>query len=152
MSAESKIVELGLKLPPAPTPKGAYKPLAKCGNLVFASGHLPIDESGNLVVGRLGEGLDAAAGYQAARLAALGILASLRKEFGSLDRIKQVVKVFGVVNCTADFVQQPAVLNGCSELFAEVFGQSAGIAARSAIGANSLPLGAAVEVEAVFEI
>ena len=91
-------------------------------------------------------------GYAAARLAGLGILASLRKEFGSLDRIRRVVKVLGAVNCTAEFTQQPAVINGCSELFAEIFGPESGIAARSAIGAGSLPLGVCVEIEAIFEL
>ena len=156
MSAEArlaaKLVELGLSLPPAAEPKGVYNPLVVAGNLVYCSGHLPVDAAGGLVTGRLGADLDVDAGYRAAQLAALGILASLRKALGSLDRVGRVVKVLGVVNCTPEFTQHPAVINGCSELFADVFGRETGIGARSAIGANSLPLGAAVEIEAIFEI
>jgi enamine deaminase RidA (YjgF/YER057c/UK114 family) len=122
------------------------------GNLIYTSGHLPVDAAGGLVTGRIGEKLDVAAGYRAAQLAGLNILASLRKELGSLDGVGRVVNVLGLVNCTPDFTQQPAVINGCSELFAEIFGPDAGIGARSAIGANSLPLGVPVEIEAIFEI
>jgi enamine deaminase RidA (YjgF/YER057c/UK114 family) len=147
----AKLTELGLQLPPAPEPKGVYKPLVVLGNLIYTSGHLPIDAAGGLVTGRLGEQLNVEAGYRAAQLVGLGILASLRKELGSLDRIQRVVKVLGVVNCTSDFTQQPAVINGCSELFAEIFGREAGIGARSAIGVNTLPLGVPVEIEAIFQ-
>jgi enamine deaminase RidA (YjgF/YER057c/UK114 family) len=147
-----KLAELGLQLPPAPEPKGVYKPLVVVGNLVYTSGHLPMDAAGKLVTGRLGAELDVAAGYRAAQWAALGILASLRKELGSLNRVGRVVKVLGAVNCTPEFTQQPAVLNGCSELFAEVFGREAGIGARTAIGLGALPLGVPVEIEAIFEI
>ena len=122
------------------------------GNYAYTSGHLPINPSGQLVTGRVGAELDTEAGYRAAQLAALGILASLRKELGSLDRVGHVVKILGVVNCTSDFTQQPAVINGCSELFAEVFGPTSGIGARSAVGVNTLPLGVPVEIEAIFEV
>jgi enamine deaminase RidA (YjgF/YER057c/UK114 family) len=156
MSAEAnlakKLAELSLALPPAPEPKGVYQPLRIMGKTVYTSGHLPIRSDGSLITGRLGENLDVPAGYDAARWAGLGILASLKKALGSLDRVRQVVKVLGVVNCTADFTQQPAVINGCSELLAAVFGPEKGIGARSAIGTNTLPLGAAVEIEAIFEI
>jgi enamine deaminase RidA (YjgF/YER057c/UK114 family) len=156
MSSETRLQEtlakLGLPFPAAPTPKGLYKPVVVVGNLVFTSGHLPVDADGKLVTGRLGAELDAGAGYKAALLAGLSILASLRKELGSLDRVGRVVKILGIVNGTPDFTQQPAVVNGCSELFADVFGQDAGVGARSAIGTNSLPLGVPVEIEAVFEI
>jgi enamine deaminase RidA (YjgF/YER057c/UK114 family) len=156
MSAETqlavKLAELGLELPPAPEPKGVYRPLVVVGSFVYTSGHLPVDSSGSLVTGRLGAELDVQAGYRAAQLAGLCILASLRKEFGSLDRIARVIKVLGAVNCTPEFTQQPAVINGCSELLAEVFGREAGIGARSAVGASSLPLGVPVEIEAIFEI
>jgi enamine deaminase RidA (YjgF/YER057c/UK114 family) len=156
MSAEArlaaKLAQLGLELPPAPEPKGVYKPLILLDTLAFTSGHLPTLSSGTLVKGRVGADLDVAAGYHAAMLAGLGILATLRKALGSLNHVRRVVKVFGMVNCTDDFEQQPAVLNGCSELLAEVFGPEAGIGARSAIGVNTLPLGVPVEIEAVFEI
>ena len=156
MSAEArltaKLAELKQELPPAPEPKGVYKPLITAGKLVYTSGHLPVEASGKLATGRVGADLDVPSGYAAARLAGLGILASLRKQFGSLDHIHRVVKVLGAVNCTAEFTQQPAVINGCSELFAEIFGPELGIAARSAIGVNTLPLGACVEIEAIFEL
>ena len=156
MSTEARLVaklaELGLQLPPAPEPKGVYKPLAVVGNLVYTSGHLPVDAAGGLVTGRVGAELDVHAGYRAAQLAGLGILASLRKELGSLDRVGRVVKVFGAVNCTPEFTQQPAVINGCSELFVEIFGRESGIGARSAVGVGSLPLGVPVEIEAIFEV
>jgi enamine deaminase RidA (YjgF/YER057c/UK114 family) len=156
MSAEArlaaKLAELNLQLPPAPAPIGAYKTLAIVGNMVYTSGHPPIDSAGKLITGRVGEDLDVAAGYAAARLAGLCILASIRKEFGGLDRIHRVIKILGAVNCTSEFTQQAAVINGCSELFAEIFGPESGIAARSAIGVNTLPLGICVEIEAIFEL
>jgi enamine deaminase RidA (YjgF/YER057c/UK114 family) len=156
MSADArlaaKLLELGLRLPPAPEPKGVYRPLVVAGDLVYTSGHLPADAEGRLVTGRLGEQLDVAAGSRAAQLAGLAILASLQKEFGSLDRIRRVLRILGLVNCTADFTQQPAVINGCSELLAEVFGREGGIGARSAVGVNTLPLGVPVEIEATFQL
>ena len=156
MSAESRLSEklskLGIELPPAPEPKGLYKPLVVAGKLAYTSGHLPITSDGKLVTGRVGDDLDQEAGYQAARLVALGILATLREELGSLDRVLRVVKLLGVVNSTAQFDQQPAVINGASELLAEIFGPEVGVGARSALGAGSLPLGVPVEIEAIFEI
>ena len=156
MSAETKLAELldqlGLTMPPAPEPKGVYLPLVVLGNLAYTSGHLPMQPSGELLTGRLGAELDVPAGYAAARLAGLGILASLRKQLGTLDRVRRVVKVLGAVNCVPEFTKQPAVLNGCSELFAQVFGPDAGVGARSAMGLAALPLGVPVEIEAIFEI
>lgn len=152
MTAEARLAELGLQLPPAPEPKGVYRPLVIVGNLAYTAGHLPVAADGSMTTGRIGAELDPDAGYAAARRAGLAILATLRKELGSLDRVRRVVKVFGAVNCTADFTGQPAVLNGCSELFAQVFGADAGFGARSAIGTNALPLGVPVEIEAIFEI
>jgi enamine deaminase RidA (YjgF/YER057c/UK114 family) len=143
---------LALELPPVSKPKGLYKPLVIVGNLAYTSGHLPVSCDGSLITGRVGAELDQAAGHAAARRAALAILATLRAELGSLDRVRRVVKVVGLVNCTDDFQQQPAVLNGASELLAQVFGPEAGVGARSAVGVNSLPLGVPVEIEAVFEI
>jgi enamine deaminase RidA (YjgF/YER057c/UK114 family) len=152
MTAESHLKELGITIPPAPEPKGLYKPAVIVGNLLYTSGHLPIGPDGRLVTGRLGADLDEAAGVQAAQLAGLSILSTLRAALGNLDRVVRLVKLLGVVNCTADFIRQPGVINGCSQLFADVFGAEAGVGARSAIGVGSLPLGAAVEIEAVFEI
>lgn len=152
MPAEARLMELGIQLPAAPEPKGLYRPLVIAGNLAYTSGHLPLAADGLLVTGRLGAGLDQQAGYAAARLTGLSILATLRKELGSLDRVRRVVKLFGLVQCTPEFTGQPAVINGCSELMAQVFGPEAGVGARSAVGTSALPLGAAVEIEAVFEI
>ena len=152
MSAETRLAELGLQLPPVPEPKGLYKPLVIVGNLAYTSGHLPLGPDGTIQTGRVGAELDQDAGYQAARQTGLAILATLRAALGSLDRVRRVVKTLGMVNCTPDFQKQPAVINGCSELFAEVFGRDAGAGARSAVGVASLPLGAPVEIEAVFEI
>jgi len=149
---QAKLAELGIELPPAPGAKGVYTPLLVQGNLAYASGHLPVRPDGELVTGRLGEGLDVETGYGAARLVGLGMLATLRSALGSLDRVRRVVKVLGAVNCTPDFTAQPAVINGFSELMVEVFGPEAGVAARSALGVASLPLGVPVEVEALFEI
>jgi enamine deaminase RidA (YjgF/YER057c/UK114 family) len=147
-----KLQELQLEMPPAPEPKGVYQPLIIVGNLAHSAGHLPLTPSGALVTGRVGVDLDEAASHAAAVLAGLGILATLKKELGSLQRVRRVVKIFGMVNCVDEFVHQPAVINGCSQLFAEVFGEDAGIGVRSAIGVNSLPMGAPVEIEAVFEV
>jgi enamine deaminase RidA (YjgF/YER057c/UK114 family) len=156
MSAEerlaAKLSELQTLLPSPPEPKGAYRPLVIVDKLVYTSGHLPVRPSGELVIGRLGGDLTVEAGYEAARLVGLGILATLRKQFGTLDKVRRVVKVLGVVNSTPDFIHQPAVINGCSELFIQIFGADAGTAARSAIAAPTLPLGVAVEIEAVFEL
>ncbi len=152
MSVEQQIRELGLVLPPPAEPKGLYKPVVVIGGLAFTSGHLPIDAAGKLIAGRVGAELDQQAGQEAARLAGLGILSSLRAAIGSLDRVLRVVKLVGLVNSTADFTQQPAVVNGCSQLLADVFGPDAGVGARSAFGSNTLPLGAAVEIEAIFQV
>ena len=147
-----KLSELKTLMPPPTAPKGVYKPLVVMGNMVFLSGHLPVRPSGELVVGRLGAELDVQAGYDAARLVGFGLLASLRKQFGTLDRVRRVIRLLGVVNSTPDFIHQPSVVNGCSELLAYVFGPDDGVGARSAIGAPTLPLGVPVEIEAVFEI
>ena len=156
MSAEerlaAKLSELKILLPPPPEPKGVYRPLIIVDKLVYVSGHLPVRSSGELVIGRLGAQLTTEDGYEAARLVGLGILASLRKQFGTLDRVRRVVKVLGVVNSTPDFTHLPAVINGCSELFVQIFGADEGVGARSAIAAPTLPLGVAVEIEAIFEI
>ena len=152
MSAEERLAELGLDLPAAPEPKGLYKPVVVVGNLAYTSGHLPVEPSGDVITGRLGEGFDVQSGQRAAMTAALGILASLNAELGSLDRVRRLVKLFGLVNSTPDFDQQPAVINAASQVLAHVFGPEAGVAARTAAGAGTLPLGAAVEIEAVFEV
>jgi enamine deaminase RidA (YjgF/YER057c/UK114 family) len=141
-----------LQLPPVSKPKGLYKPVVIVGSLAYTSGHLPVRPDGSLVTGRVGADLDQDAGCAAARLTGLAILATLRVELGSLDRVRRVVKLVGLVQCTPEFQAQPAVINGCSEVLAAVFGADAGVGARTAFGAAALPLGAAVEIDAVFEI
>jgi enamine deaminase RidA (YjgF/YER057c/UK114 family) len=152
MRPEARLSQLGLQLPPVSKPKGLYRPVLILGNLAHTSGHLPVRADGSLVTGRVGLELDQEAAAAAARLAGLGILASLRAELGSLDRVRRVVKVFGMVQSAAEFHAQPAVINGASELLAEVFGAECGVGVRSAVGVAALPLDAAVEIEAVFEI
>lgn len=152
MSAERRLAELKLELPPAAKPMGVYKPVVIVGNLVYTSGHGPLKIDKTLITGRVGADLDVEAGKAAARQTGLAILASLRDSLGSLDRVKRIVKTLGLVNCTPEFNGQPAVINGFSELMADVFGPEAGVGARSAVGATSLPASMAVEVEAIFEI
>jgi len=152
MSAEARITELKLELPPAPKPVAVYKPLVIAGNMAYVSGHGPLKSDKTLMTGRVGADLDLAAGKAAARQTGLAILATLREQLGSLDRVKRVIKVLGMVNCTPEFGEHPAVINGCSELFADVFGRENGIGARSAVGMGSLPGNIAVEIEAIFEL
>jgi enamine deaminase RidA (YjgF/YER057c/UK114 family) len=152
MSPEQRIVELKLELPPAPKPVAVYKPLVVIGNIAYVSGHGPLKPDKSLITGRVGVDLDLAGGKNAARQVGLAILATLRSELGSLDRVKRLVKTLGMVNSTPEFRDHPAVINGFSELFAEVFGTENGIGARSAVGMGSLPGNIAVEIEAIFEL
>jgi len=152
MSAEAKVKSLGLELPPPPKPAGVYQPVVVVGNMAYVSGHGPLRSDGSMITGRVGADLDQQAGYQAARQTGLAILASLRSKLGSLDRVRRVVKTLGMVNAAPDFQQHPAVINGFSELFAEVFGSEHGVGARSAVGMGSLPGNIAVEVEVIVEI
>ncbi len=152
MNAEARLVELKLELPPAPKPVAVYRPVVIVGHLAYVSGHGPLKADKTQILGRVGEALDLNAGKLAARQVGLAILATLRAELGSLDRVKRVIKLLGMVNCAPDFREHPAVINGCSELFADVFGKENGIGARSAVGAGSLPGNMAVEIEGIFEI
>ena len=152
MSAEARFAELKLELPPAPKAVGVYKPIVEINGLVYLSGHGPLRPDGTLIKGRLGADMDVQAGYGAARQTGLAILATLKKHCGSLDRIARLIKTFGLVQATPEFIDHPAVINGFSELMRDVFGEEQGIAARSAVGAASLPAGMAVEVEAIFEL
>lgn len=149
---QTRFETLRLTLPPAPKPVGVYKPCLVVGQHLYVSGHGPLLPDGTLMRGRIGRDHDADGGKQAARQVGLTILATLLANLGSLDKISRVVKVLGMVNCTADFEKHPHVINGCSELFAEVWGPDHGVGVRSAFGAGSLPLGVAVEIEAVFEL
>jgi enamine deaminase RidA (YjgF/YER057c/UK114 family) len=152
MDNEIRFSALSLELPPAPEPKGVYTPMLQVGNLVYVSGHLPVNTDGTLQRGKIGKDLDMESGKLAARQAGLTILATLIANFGSLNRIKRVIKVLGMVNAVTDFEKQPYVINGCSELFVEVFGRDNGIGVRSAFGVGSLPENVPVEIEAIFEI
>jgi enamine deaminase RidA (YjgF/YER057c/UK114 family) len=151
VSAEARIAELGITLPSAPRPMASYVTAARSGNLVFTAGHGPTRADGSVVTGKVGVDLDVDAGREAARITALAILATLKAELGSLDRVRRVVKVLGMVNCPPDFGHQPEVINGCSDLLVEIFGD-AGRHARSAVGMGSLPRNIAVEIEMVVEV
>jgi enamine deaminase RidA (YjgF/YER057c/UK114 family) len=151
MSAEDKVQKLGLDLSAVGPPAGNYVPAVRTGNLVFISGQLPLRPDGSWPAGRVGEGVSIEEGYEAARLAGVALLARLRSELGSLDRVKRIVKVTGFVNATPDFAQHAQVINGASDLLAEVFGE-AGKHARAAVGMGSLPLGSPVEVELIAEV
>ncbi len=152
MEHETRFLALNLELPPAPEPKGVYTPLLQVGNLIYLSGHLPVNSDGSLHRGKIGKDIDLEAGKLAARQVGLTILATLISNLGSLNKIKRVVKVFGMVNATTDFEKQPYVINGCSELLVEVFGRENGIGVRSALGVGSLPENVPVEIEAIFEL
>ncbi len=152
MTPESRLAQLDLQLPPAPKPVAVYRPVVIFGNAAYVSGHGPVRLDGSLVTGVVGRDLDLAAGRDAARQVGLAILATLRSELGSLDRIKRIVKVLGMVNSAPDFYEHPKVINGCSELFAEIWGPELGIGARSAVGMGPLPGNIAVEIEAIFEL
>ena len=151
-SLETKLQSLGWTLPPAPKPVGLYKPVLIVGNLAYVSGHGPLLPDGSLMLGRVGLDLDVTAGQAAAKQTALAMLATLRKELSSLDRIVRIVKTLGLVRCTDDFGQSPLVINGFSQVFVDLLGNDLGVGARSALGTNSLPNAMAVEVEAIFEI
>lgn len=151
MQVEARLKELGVDLPPAITPVANYVPAAKAGNLIFLSGHGPVNEDGTLISGKVGADLTAEQGYQTARLIAIGLLGTLKAEIGDLDAIKRIVKLLGFVNCTAEFTDQPNVINGASDFLVEVFGEK-GKHARSAVGTNALPFNIAVEIEMIVEI
>jgi len=146
-----KISELGLELPPPPKPGGVYKPVLVIDKFLFVSGQGPLQNDGTLMSGKLGDDLDIEEGKLAARQVGLSMLSTIKEHFGELNRLKRLVKVLGMVNCTSYFQHQPAVINGFSGLMAEVFGEDNGIGVRSAVG-MTLPLNIPVEVEAIFEL
>jgi enamine deaminase RidA (YjgF/YER057c/UK114 family) len=151
-TADQRFEKLALTLPPAPTPKGVYKPFLKVGDFVYVSGHGTVKADGSMIVGRIGKDLTMEEGKQAARQVGLAILATLKQNLGSFDRIKRVIKVLGMVNCVPEFERHPFVINGCSELFASVWGEDNGVGVRSAVGMGSLPDNISVEIEAMFEL
>lgn len=146
-----RIVELGLELPTAPKPAGLYKPVLVVDKFLYVSGQGPLKADGTLMSGKVGSDLDVDEGKMAARQVGLAMLATIKEHFGELNRIKRLVKVLGMVNSTPDFAQHPAVINGFSELMADVFGQENGVGVRSAVG-MILPSNIPVEVEAMFEL
>ncbi len=152
MTPESRLTELGLELPPAPKPVAVYRPLVVFGQAAYVSGHGPVRTDGTLITGVVGKDLDPDAAKLAARQVGLAILATLRSQLGSLDRVRRVVKVLGMVNSAPDFYDHPKVVNGCSELFADIWGAENGIGARSAVGMGPLPGNIAVEIEVIFEL
>jgi len=148
MGADARIAELGLDLPPPPKPLGNYVPYRIGAGLLFLSGVGPRRADGTSVTGKVGAAIDVPAAYQAARLCGLNLLTNMRAALGSLDRVDTILKVLGMVNAVPDFGQHPAVINGCTDLFVEVFGD-AGRPARSAVGMGSLPNDISVEIEAI---
>lgn len=150
-NSESRLAELKLILPPSPKPLGVYKPVLIIGKFLYVSGQGPMRTDGTLITGRLGDSLSLEEGKQAARQVGLTMLSTIKGQIGDLNDIKRIVKVLGMVNSTPDFGQHPAVINGFSELMAEVFGEDNGIGVRSAVG-MFLPMNIAVEVEAMFEL
>ena len=150
MNIDQRLAELGITLPEPAAPVAAYVPVVVAGGFAFVSGQVS-SENGQTIVGKLGDDMDVEAGQKAARACGLMLLAQLRSALGSLDRVERIVKLGVFVNCTPDFSDQPKVGNGASELMQEVFGE-AGRHARAAVGAPSLPLGVAVEVDAVVKI
>ena len=152
MEHQTRFKALNLDLPPAPEPKGVYTPILIDGRRIYVSGHLPVNIDGTLQKGKIGQDIDQEAGKLAARQVGLTILATLISNLGSLNRVRRVIKVFGMVNATTDFEKQPYIINGCSELFVEVFGRENGIGVRSAVGVGSLPENVPVEIEAIFEL
>lgn len=152
MTAEEKLFQMGLRLPPAPKPLGVYKPYLIDGKYLYVSGHGPVQEDKSLIIGRVGKDMDMDAGKLAARQVGLTILSTIKTNLGSLDKIKRVLKVLGMVNCAPEFEKHPYVINGCSELFAQIWGEENGIGVRSAVGMGSLPDNIPVEIEALFEL
>jgi enamine deaminase RidA (YjgF/YER057c/UK114 family) len=151
MEAEVRLEALGIELPTPPRPMAAYVTAARSGSLLFLSGHGPVRDGRIVHQGRVGGDLTIEQGQAAARLTGLNLLATIRHALGSLDRVRRVVKVLGMVQCADDFTEHPQVINGFSDLMVEVFGD-AGRHARSAVGMGSLPLGMAVEIEMILEV
>lgn len=152
MTPAEKFDALDLTLPPPPAPKGVYKPLLIVGNMVYVSGHGPVMEDGALLFGKAGLDVNADGAKLAAQQVGLTILSTLISQLGSLNKIKRVIKILGMVNATPDFGKHPYVINGCSELFVKIWGPDLGVGVRSAVGMGSLPDNITVEIEAIFEL
>lgn len=148
---EQRLAELGLTLPATSAPVANYVSAVRSGSLVFLAGHIPRDAEGKVIAGKVGRDIDEKAAAEAARITGLALIATLKAEVGDLRRVKRIVRVGGFVNSPDDYTRQPVVINGCSDLLVAVFGD-AGRHARAAVGVNTLPLGAVVEIELVAEI
>ena len=152
MDFDQKIKDLNIELPKAAAPVGSYVATIEVGKLIYISGQISIDKDGNLIKGKLGENLSVEQGYEAAKRCALSIVSQTKNHLnGDLSRVKSCIKLTGFVNSTDDFTEQPKVINGASDTIVKIFGK-AGMHARAAVSTNSLPLGVAVEVDAIFEI
>lgn len=150
---ETRVMELHLTLPTAPKPVAKYKTAVLVGNVLYVSGHGPAKlDPKSPVTGRVGADLTLEQGKEAAKLVGLNILSTVKATIGSLDKVKRLVKTLGMVNSTPDFKDHPQVINGFSELMAEIFGEDAGVGARSAVGMGSLPGNIPVEIECIFEV
>jgi enamine deaminase RidA (YjgF/YER057c/UK114 family) len=149
---ETRLKELGITLPTPPKPMAKYKPAVQIGNVLYVSGHGPAKGDPTLMAGKLGVKLTTEQGKECAKLVGINILATVKNTLGSLDRVKRVIKTLGMVNAAPDYLDQPMVINGFSELMAQVFGDDAGVGARSAVGMGSLPGDIPVEIECIFEV
>ena len=149
---ENRIAELGYTLPKLPVSKGIYKRCVQSGHLLFMSGSISVNNDGSPITGKLGDDCSDEQGVMAARQCGLAMLAAIKESIGTLERIDRVVKILGMVNATPDYKNHPVIINGCSELFRDVFGEVNGVGARSAVGMGSLPGNVAVEIEAIFEL
>ena len=151
MRIEEKLAQMGLSIPHPGPPAGNYVGAVRVGNLLFVSGHGPRRESGEFITGKVGRDLTTAQAYEAAKVVMLNCLASVQREIGDLERVKRVVKLLGMVNCTEDFTEHPQVINGASDLLVTLYGD-AGRHARSAVGMQQLPMNIAVEIEMIVEV
>lgn len=151
-NADEQFEKLGLTLPPNPAPVGVYKPCLIDGKYLYLSGHGPVQNDKSLIIGRIGRELSMEEGKMAAQQVGLTMLSTIKANLGSLNKVKRVIKVLGMVNCTPEFEKHPYIINGCSELFAAVWGQDNGVGTRSAVGFGSLPDNIPVEIEALFEL
>lgn len=152
LEIENRLKELGYELPVLPVSKGIYKRCMLVGNMLYLSGHISVNNDGSPLTGKLGAGLSDEDGVNAARQCALAMLATLKQELGGFEKIKRVVKLLGMVNSSADYTNHPVIINGCSVLFRDIWGDDLGVGVRSAVGMGSLPNNVAVEIEAVFEV
>ena len=152
MSVEKKLTELNFSLPVLPSSKGVYKKCLTVDKLLYVSGHVSVDNDGSYIKGKLGKDISDDQGKIAARQCGLAILSSVKEQLGGFDKIKRVVKILGMVNCTPDYENHPVIINGCSELYVQLWGDENGKGVRSAVGMGSLPGNVAVEIEAIFEL